>query len=394
MKRCTLCVSLICAVLFSFVPNLSAGAGVSVSLKSSQASVDAGSEFQYAVALSCNEAREIAAFRLTLTFDSSMAEFKGIEPSKLTDATQFDYNNAEINETSNNQLTIVFLSEDEAVPLKKGASEAIFYLRFRASESLTPGKFPLKAEMDGIADENVNELPCNEIKIDDIEITAKQLPDCTLSSLSIEGVTLEPEFSPNVYEYTVSVPYETDRLEISATPSDENAKVTISRKTLEKAGTPTNISVTVTAADKRMKIIYKITVNRQEKEGATGTNDTSSTGSNGKNSSGKNSAGKTSSNALSGSHGSTKNTSGATQKNATVPTNGTPSSDDPLFCNDGENTALTQGKQIVVKESDFAPFMLGALIVICPILTYVVYQHFAGKKEDGELGEPNDGCTQ
>ena len=48
-----------------------------------------------------------------------------------------------------------------------------------------------------------------------------------LSSLTIDGYTLTPEFSSNITEYTLNVPEDVTSLEIDAVPEDDNAEVEI-----------------------------------------------------------------------------------------------------------------------------------------------------------------------
>ena len=48
-----------------------------------------------------------------------------------------------------------------------------------------------------------------------------------LSSLTIDGYTLTPEFSSNITEYTLNVPEDVTSLEIEAVPEDDNAEVEI-----------------------------------------------------------------------------------------------------------------------------------------------------------------------
>ena len=83
-----------------------------------------------------------------------------------------------------------------------------------------------------------------------------------LSSLKINGYTLSPKFSSNVYEYKINVldPNITN-LDISAVANDENAKVEITGNTNLIKGENV-ITITVTSEDGKEKVVYQIMVNK------------------------------------------------------------------------------------------------------------------------------------
>lgn len=83
-----------------------------------------------------------------------------------------------------------------------------------------------------------------------------------LSSLKINGYTLSPKFSSNVYEYKINVldPNITN-LDISAVANDGNAKVEITGNTNLIKGENV-ITITVTSEDGKEKVVYQIMVNK------------------------------------------------------------------------------------------------------------------------------------
>ena len=83
-----------------------------------------------------------------------------------------------------------------------------------------------------------------------------------LSSLKINGYTLSPKFSSNVYEYKINVldPNIT-KLDVLATANVENAKVEVTGNTNLVKGENT-ITITVTSEDGKEKVIYQILVNK------------------------------------------------------------------------------------------------------------------------------------
>lgn len=72
--------------------------------------------------------------------------------------------------------------------------------------------------------------------------------DNSLSALTVAEGTISPEFSKDVKEYTVNVPYNTDTANITATPTDGKATVAITGNTELKEGENT-ATITVTAED-------------------------------------------------------------------------------------------------------------------------------------------------
>lgn len=86
-----------------------------------------------------------------------------------------------------------------------------------------------------------------------------------LSSLMIEGNPLKEKFTKDTLDYTAEVNYETENINILATPEDENATVNI--KGGDKLVVGENvITITVTSSETKDKKIYNITVTRKDFE--------------------------------------------------------------------------------------------------------------------------------
>lgn len=85
-----------------------------------------------------------------------------------------------------------------------------------------------------------------------------------LAGLNIKDYNINEQFDENTLDYTASVPYEVENLEINATAADENAKVEIKGNNNLKVGENV-ITITVTPTDEENEIkIYNITVIREE----------------------------------------------------------------------------------------------------------------------------------
>lgn len=85
-----------------------------------------------------------------------------------------------------------------------------------------------------------------------------------LSSLSVKDYNINEKFDENTLDYTLSIPFEVENLDINATAADENAKVEIKGADDLKVGENV-ITITVTPTDEEGEVkIYNITVLREE----------------------------------------------------------------------------------------------------------------------------------
>ena len=82
-----------------------------------------------------------------------------------------------------------------------------------------------------------------------------------LESLTVEGQTLSPVFSPDVTQYYVWLPYETEAVSVSGKAQDGKASVSVGEIPPLEPGKGTDIAVSVTAEDKSQQV-YTVTVVR------------------------------------------------------------------------------------------------------------------------------------
>lgn len=87
--------------------------------------------------------------------------------------------------------------------------------------------------------------------------------EAKLLALNPDSGELEPEFSPDIIEYEMSVPYSVTEMSfgISASPG---AKVSVNRRKLGSGGSDTLFRLTVTAEDGVTKQVYTVNVHRGE----------------------------------------------------------------------------------------------------------------------------------
>lgn len=88
--------------------------------------------------------------------------------------------------------------------------------------------------------------------------------DSSLKSLSASNATLSPEFNPSTFYYTATVPYEAEKLNLTAVQGYDKATVKIENPSL-KVGDVTPVTVTVTAEDGQSSSVYCIDVTRERR---------------------------------------------------------------------------------------------------------------------------------
>lgn len=145
----------------------------------------------------------------------------------------------------------------------------LFTWRFRVSEAAPEGEMRLATL--------VSEITAPDLfRLEDLESTLSftVLPppssDSSLVSLKPENGVLEPEFSPDCHDYTLTVPFSVTVMSFLAEPA-EGAACRVNRKNLGAGGSDTEFLLTVTAEDGKTKSVYKVTVHREEKPAAAGT---------------------------------------------------------------------------------------------------------------------------
>ena len=78
--------------------------------------------------------------------------------------------------------------------------------------------------------------------------------ECDLANIEISGFLLSPVFQPNVTEYVLWLPYEVTSVDVSGTPKDGRATVTIEGNKRLQPGKDNPITITCTAEDGTEKV--------------------------------------------------------------------------------------------------------------------------------------------
>lgn len=129
--------------------------------------------------------------------------------------------------------------------------------------SLKVGSAVIKVQECGYAGIDLVDKTFNDASAT-LTIKDVELPNnANLSSLTLSDGTLSPNFIAARTNYTVSVPYETDKITLYTKPSDVNAKVAVSPNPTNLNVGANTIKVTVTAQNGSQKI-YTVVVTRRE----------------------------------------------------------------------------------------------------------------------------------
>lgn len=154
-----------------------------------------------------------------------------------------------------------FLAYDDNLAKPINSNTALLAVTFKVNSSLTVGtnisvSYTGVTASDGNADANVGTVTYSKT------IAAPLSTNNALASLTVDNATISPAFSADVTNYTASVPFEVNKLNVSATAADSKAKVSVNSPDLTPNGT-TSVTVTVTAENGSAKT-YTISVARAQ----------------------------------------------------------------------------------------------------------------------------------
>jgi hypothetical protein len=197
-----------------------------------------------------------AGFRMRVGYDDKILSFVRTETSsQIKSGTMATNSNA-------NPILSVYVCNTDAASAPELSGNIISFV-FKVKEGAPNGTTNLEAHIDQICNYQAQQL--NLDYDENMPLTVKQpvgkSDEAYLNALVPSVGKLEPEFSSDVYEYTLEVDYDVRSVEFTA-DAGKNGTVKINRKSLGKAGSKTNIIATVTSEDKKNKAQYIITVSR------------------------------------------------------------------------------------------------------------------------------------
>lgn len=248
MKRVPVFVLLVLAALFFGAPKQAQAAVATIELQAESDAVRVGEEFEVTLWINVQpaegesaQAAVIGDFEAYLIYNADVIEFV-TAPSCFTGGA--------------GMLKIADMGASPSVGSRK------YVMRFRALSrgvcdlSLDSRPIVYTYGVDGAMSVSSNVLTLA------VEAVRDASDNANLSALKVSPGKISPAFATTVREYEVTVPYESERIVVSALTEDENAVVGVNGSTGLKVGRNT-VVVTVTAENGTEKRYY-LYVTRQE----------------------------------------------------------------------------------------------------------------------------------
>lgn len=220
-----------------------------------------------------------AGFRLKVQYDEDKLDYISTETSGAVKSGTMQTNGG------SGLVSCVYVCNTESGYAPKLSGTVASFV-FQVEADAKAGNTALTVSADQVCDYDGNPLDADETEK---KLNLKILPSlsskASLTALVPSSGKLEPEFSPSVRSYSLAVGSEVGTVELQPAAAD-GGTVSVSRKTLNGAGKETQITVTVTSADRSQTAQYLVTVQRAAKEEGTVSIKGKKTGNDGPGSSG------------------------------------------------------------------------------------------------------------
>ena len=201
---------------------------------------------------------------ITLTFKVNGSGISGITGS-------LQYNSSQLTLTKTEQKIASpwmvefngdnFVAYDNNLSNPINSNTTIFTATFKVNKDLAAGTQVTVSAVDvvtsdGAVDTNVGAVSYSTT------IAPPKSTDNKLKSLTVSNATISPAFSPDVTEYTASVPFEVSKLNLTYQANDSKASVSVNNPNLTVNGT-TKVTIKVTSESGSTRT-YTITVTRAQ----------------------------------------------------------------------------------------------------------------------------------
>ena len=226
----------------------------------------------FAPALTVEEGRPGGVVEVAFPYDGSLGEVAAFRAQVEYDPTVLEYLRPTYGEsvqagtvtTQNTPGKVASVYTAPAGGPYLAAEDAIVY-RFRILESAVPGLATVFASAFELSTPEPAAIPEDVDVSLSFQVLEPPSSDARLLSLAPDHGQLQPAFDPDVFAYTMTVPYEVEAVTFTAEPVP-GAACRVNRKNLGSGGSDTLFRITVTAEDGETKSEYQVTVHRQEKE--------------------------------------------------------------------------------------------------------------------------------
>ena len=226
----------------------------------------------FAPALTVEEGRPGGVVEVAFPYDGSLGEVAAFRAQVEYDPTVLEYLRPTYGEsvqagtvtTQNTPGKVASVYTAPAGGPYLAAEDAIIY-RFRILESAVPGLATVFASAFELSTPEPAAIPEDVDVSLSFQVLEPPSSDARLLSLAPDHGQLQPAFDPDVFAYTMTVPYEVEAVTFTAEPVP-GAACRVNRKNLGSGGSDTLFRITVTAEDGETKNEYHVTVHRSEKE--------------------------------------------------------------------------------------------------------------------------------
>ena len=226
----------------------------------------------FAPALTVEEGRPGGVVEVAFPYDGSLGEVAAFRTQVEYDPTVLEYLRPTYGEsvqagtvtTQNTPGKVASVYTAPAGGPYLAAEDAIIY-RFRILESAAPGLATVFVSVFELSTPEPAAIPEDVDVSLSFQVLEPPSSDARLLSLAPDHGQLQPAFDPDVFAYTMTVPYEVEAITFTAEPVP-GAACRVNRKNLGAGGSDTDFEITVTAADGETRQVYTVTVHRSEKE--------------------------------------------------------------------------------------------------------------------------------
>ena len=228
----------------------------SLSITTSKSSVSPGESFTVTVKLN-NGAGSVSSGGQTQWLDNSSFSYtkKAGSSGSITitaSGTVADYT-TEKDQTVSASKTVKIVSNSSGGSSSSGTNKSSGGSSSSSNKSSSSGT----TKQNTNTNNNTNNTNTSTNKVEE-----EKSKDSTLNALSIKEGAITPEFKKDVKEYLLSIPYEIEEVNVTATPSDSKATVTVNGNKKLKEG-ENKVTVVVTAEDgSKTNYIIKVTRKR------------------------------------------------------------------------------------------------------------------------------------
>lgn len=198
-----------------------------------------------------------AGFRVSITYDPGVLTFTGAEGSRQVKSGTLRTNCGEGTVYS---AYVCNTGQSDAPQLSGVALSYAFTVNSDAAQ----GDTLIHVTIDQVCDYDGGPLEYDRSQDLTLKIVPPLSSEAELKDLEPSIGKLKPEFSPDIYDYSITVDYNISTLTFEA-DSLADGTIKVSRRSLYAAGYQTPIIITVTSQNKQATAVYRVTVSRKTK---------------------------------------------------------------------------------------------------------------------------------